>query len=210
MKKKSPVIPILLIAAAVIFLITRPHPDKHRAISGLKDPVQKETTGGVKKSLDGYDLTIDFKYTYDIEALVISTKDYSPSNIGNKLSPKDLALAWGPVAQVNDKYDFHWRHGSRFYYWNLDSWDDLERIGGESVVTEHSANCHIIPADDEVKKKVKKMKAGDHIRLKGYLVNIDGSTSDGNTFWWYSSTVRSDSGDGACEVIYVTDAQILP
>ncbi|MBR1701545.1 MAG: hypothetical protein IJ716_06265 [Lachnospiraceae bacterium] len=47
------------------------------------------------------------------------------------------------------------------------------------------------------------------MRLKGYLVNLDGSKPDGTTFYWNSSTTRSDSGAHSCEVIYVTGVEWL-
>ena len=68
---------------------------------------------------------------------------------------------------------------------------------------------HIIPASDDVRWKLKMLRAGDHIRLRGYLVDVDGIRSDGATFYWHSSTTRTDTGDGACEVIYTTGIEWL-
>jgi hypothetical protein len=60
-----------------------------------------------------------------------------------------------------------------------------------------------------VKKSIKKIKTGDHIRLKGYLVSITATDSKGTPYYWNSSTSRNDTGDGACEVMYVTEVNIL-
>ena len=199
---------LLLVAAALILaFVFTPRGNKHRAVAGLKDPVQKEAKGSVKTKAAGYDITISFQYSYDIEALVISAKDYSGTSVGDKLAPKDLALAWGKVAEYNDKMDFHWRQSGRFYYWRLDSWDEVDKLGGEAVIVEHSCNNHLIPADEIIMKQIKKIKAGDHIRLKGYLVNVTGNDGNGRDFWWNTSTTRSDSGSGACELIYVTSVE---
>ena len=198
---------LIIVAAVVLAVVFTPRGNKRRSVSGLKDPVQKEAVGSVNTEAAGYDIKISFAYSYDIEALVVSAKDYSGSSVGDKLAPKDLALAWGKVAEYNDRMDFHWKQSGRFYYWRLDSWDEAEKLGGESVIVEHSCNNHLIPADDMIKKQIKKIKAGDHIRLKGYLVNIAGTDKNGREFWWDTSTTRSDSGGGACELIYVTSVE---
>ena len=87
--------------------------------------------------------------------------------------------------------------------------DVLDPVGGIDGVARQCSNNHLIPADTRVKKAIKKIKKGDHIRITGYLVYIDGKKSDGTTFFWNSSTTRDDDGDGACEVIYVTDVEWL-
>ena len=40
--------------------------------------------------------------------------------------------------------------------------------------------------------------------MEGYLVYIEAATPKGKTFTWNSSLSREDSGDGACEIFYVT------
>ncbi|SEP95498.1 hypothetical protein SAMN02910289_00920 [Lachnospiraceae bacterium RM5] len=182
---------------------------KRKAVSNVPDPVQEDADGGVTKKIGGYDVNINFLYSYDIKALVVHTKDYNGSDIVCKLSPRDFALAWGKVAEYNDRINFHWSQSNRWYYWNVDSYDEIAPVGGEDGVAYHSANNHIIPADKSVKKLVKKVKTGDYIRMKGYLVSINARNSNGATFNWNSSTTREDTGDGACEVFYVTDLEWL-
>ena len=50
----------------------------------------------------------------------------------------------------------------------IDSSVDQEKLfGGEAGVGMCLSNNHIIPASDEVRWKLKMLRAGDHIRLKG-------------------------------------------
>ena len=121
------------------------------------------------------------------------------------LSPCDFALAWGNVAKYNDEVNLNWSQKNRWYYWKADSVSEIDQMGGTDGVNKHSANCHIVPATDTVKKVVKNIKAGDIVELKGYLVDIQGTKGNGTTVSWTSSTTRDDTGDGACELIYVTD-----
>ncbi len=77
--------------------------------------------------------------------------------------------------------------------------------GGKSIIDGQSSNNHLIPNDDAVREKIHNIKEGDYVRIEGYLVNIYGQKNDGHYFKWNTSTTRSDTGNGACEIIYVTN-----
>lgn len=212
LSKKTIIILIIILAIAASGFIWSiyggTNQGHRRAITGLKDPIQTEATGSEQRSVNGYDVTINYLYNYDIDALVVSTHNYSGTGIDDKLSSKDVALAWGPVAEYNELIDFHWSQSGRWYRWQANSYKEIEKVGGVEGVTQHSSNNHLIAADNSVKRQIRKIKTGDEVHLTGYLVNIDGRRSDGATFWWYTSTTRSDSGDGSCEVFYVTNVEI--
>ena len=57
-------------------------------------------------------------------------------------------------------------------------------------------------ASDNILRVLKKVRAGDFLRLDGYLVFADGFIR-GDEVHWHSSLNRKDTGDGACEVFYV-------
>ena len=199
---------LLIVIAVIIFFFVKEHVGR-RSIAGIGEPVQTEASGSAKMNLDGYDITVTYKYSYNIAALVVSTHDYAENDIGDKLAPTDVALAWGKVAALNGSVDFHWSHSGRFIRWSLPSSEELAKVGSEAEVDHSVSNNHLIAANESIKKRIKKIKEGDYIRIKGYLVNVDGVKSDGTSFYWYSSTSRDDTGDGACEVIYVTDVEWL-
>ncbi len=178
-----------------------------QAYTGIRLPVQTEAEGITQKTVGEYTVNITYLYHYDIEALVVHTKDYFGWNVDDQLSNKDLALAWGTVAQYNNDIDFHWDQSGRWYSWRVNSMSELAPVGGVSDVSLQSSNNHIIPADDSVRQKVNAIRRGDHIRLQGYLVNVDGLGKGGKSFQWHSSTSRSDGGAHSCEVIYVTDVE---
>ena len=180
-----------------------------RSVKGIPDPIQKDAKGSVEKKVGGYDITITFKNSYDISALVVHDCDYNGGSIDDLLAPKDVALAWGPVAEYNDQIDFNWDQSGRWYYWYVNDASVLGPVGGADGVNLHSANNHLIPADENTKEKVKRLKQGDYIRIQGYLVDVDGTDSSGGTFYWYSSTTREDTGNGSCEIIYVTSVEWL-
>ena len=178
-----------------------------RAITGIRGPIQEKADGGETLHTAGYAVEVRYLAEYDIEGLVVHRKKYGGDGIGAALAPVDAALAWGEVAENNRKIDFHWRQSGRWYYWRVDDIAELAPVGGEAGLNEQSSNNHLVPANDSIRKKVKKIRRGDHIRIKGYLADIYAEKSDGEVFTWTSSTSRTDQGDGACELIYVTDIE---
>jgi hypothetical protein len=69
----------------------------------------------------------------------------------------------------------------------------------------HSANMHLIPATDEIRRLIENIKKGRLVELSGSLVNVE--FTDNRR--WISSLIRTDTGDGACEAVYVEEFRIL-
>lgn len=126
---------------------------------------------------------------------MLSSKSYSVGREAD-LSPVDLALGWGPMSDetILNKVDISQSH--RFYYWHVDEFPIPRR-----EIETHSANMHMIPADDRIEKMLKSVRPGEVVKLSGYLVQVN--ASDG--WHWKSSLTREDTGNGACEVVYVKE-----
>lgn len=77
--------------------------------------------------------------------------------------------------------------------------DDLN-IVDLGTVAQSSSNHHIVPADEKIRSQLEQIRENDYVRLKGYLVNIHYKGQTVNT-----STTRTDTGSGACEVMLVTE-----
>ena len=197
----------LLLAAALVYFLLE---DKgvRRGIKGIPEPKQTEASGGTSFEMSGYDVNVSYMAAYEIEALVVHTHDYTGLSLGDRLAPVDLGLAWGKVAEYNDRIDFHWEQANRWLNWHTDSYSELQAVGGEDAVLQQASNNHIIPATGTVRKAVKKIKMGDRVRLKGYLVNLNAEKSNGATFTWSSSLTRDDTGNHACELFYVTGVEV--
>ena len=133
---------------------------------------------------------------FQIRARVLSREDYSWGNEAD-LSPVDLALGWGVMSDqaVLDKISI--RQSSRWYYTRY----KLPAPIPERTIMQNSGNMHMIPADGGVRKKLKKIRRGDIVQLRGQLVDID--TDSG---WrWRTSMSRNDTGGGSCEIVYLQD-----
>lgn len=136
---------------------------------------------------------------FELQARVLSRRLYR-YDAASKLSPLDLALGWGRMSDTAVLRKLNIRQSDRWYYY---SWPSEPPIPpGEIVV--NSANMHMIPANAEIEQRLKRIKAGNVVRIKGFLVNVIGS----NGFYWNTSLRRDDAGNGACEIVWVAELSI--
>lgn len=175
----------------------------------LPQPLQQSTNGYVVKYISGTPVNISYIAKYTIQGVVLDTYDYLEYNTQNKLSPIDVALGWGTLANPNNYSKVNWSSsGNRFLYHRITDYSLLNTMS-ESYLDDHFSNNHLIPSSNEIKKLIKSIKKGDYISIEGYLVNATYKKEDNYMFYWNSSTSRTDSGDGACELIYVIDIKWL-
>ena len=136
---------------------------------------------------------------FDIKAKVLSKKNYRTGR-ETDLSPTDLALGWGNMSDESILEKIKISQSNRWYRWRVDSFPIPRR-----EIEIHSANMHLIPANDSVANVIGKVRKGDIIEISGSLVNV--ISNDG---WrWKSSQTRNDTGNGACELIWVESLHIV-
>jgi hypothetical protein len=110
------------------------------------------------------------------------------------LSPLDLALGWGPMSDEAVLGEIDIRQSNRWYRWHTHTMPIPRR-----KIETHSANMHMVPADQSVAEALHDVRRGQIVSLSGKLVRID--ADDG--WHWVSSLSREDTGGNACEVLYV-------
>ena len=161
-------------------------------------PLQESITSDTSHNFDDY--TINEVATFRLKAKVLAKKNYYTGR-ESELSPTDLALGWGNMSDETILEQVEISQSNRFYYWRVESFP----IPRKEIET-HSANMHLIPADDSIKSTIGNIRIGDIIEISGSLVNV--TTQDDN--WrWKSSQTRSDTGKGACELILVKSLYIV-
>lgn len=136
--------------------------------------------------------------TFSLSARVLSREHYRHDS-GSALSPWDLALGWGPMSDEQYLKDIEISQHGRFYFWSVQQFP-LPR----EVIETHSANMHMIPADEGVEDVLDGIRVGEVIHLEGILIRAEGP----NGWYWQSSLTRADTGAGACEVIFVRRARV--
>ncbi|HUU05724.1 MAG TPA: hypothetical protein VMZ49_07600 [Patescibacteria group bacterium] len=151
--------------------------------------------------------TITPLYHYELFGLVVSQHrsdsllDISHRRWQDYLNIKDLCVVWGR----NIRSGVY----RRMKFWNRDftcmcSFPDQET--GRLFSGSHLSNNHILCVDENLSRLILRVRPGDQIHFKGYLVNY---SQPANQFSRGTSTVRDDTGNGACETVYVTDFSIL-
>jgi hypothetical protein len=64
---------------------------------------------------------------------------------------------------------------------------------------------HIIPANDAVRADLGRLRVGHLVHLRGFLVMAERRDKG----VWLSSMTRTDSGNGACELVLAEHIDIL-
>lgn len=136
---------------------------------------------------------------FSVEALVLSRTHYATGREA-RFSEIDLALGWGPMSDPAVLSELKiWQSGRWYFY----RWQNPPPVA-PFVIQSHSSNFHTVPANDEIGAQLRSVQRGDIVTLYGYLINIRGA--DG---WnWKSSLSRTDTGNGACELLWVEQMNI--
>ena len=136
---------------------------------------------------------------FSIDARVLHRKVYRYDNQA-ALVPVDLALGWGPMSDQRVLDQLTISQSGRFYWYQYRQ----PPIPKDQIIS-HSTNVHIIPATSAIASRCKSLRAGSLIHLSGDLVEATGPGIGS----WRSSLSRTDSGNGACELMWVKEMSIL-
>ncbi len=160
-------------------------------------PVQTLLSNGEQFEFRGATLTKVASYI--ITGRVLSTRQYY-SGLETKVSSVDLALGWSLLAEsaIVDQLNFM-QNDRRLYYQSK----SLIPLTTDQIAA-NSSNNHIIAANDGVEDTIEGLQKDDVITLRGYLVNV----RYGDNWHWDTSLSRTDEGDGACEIMFVTEVII--
>ncbi len=142
--------------------------------------------------LNDYQLTR--KASFEIRARVLSKEPYYLNRTAD-LAPIDLALGWGAMSDsaVLDQIDI-----SQSARWYRTRYELPPPIPDQQIIAS-SSNMHMIPARKGIERSLKKLREGDIVLIRGYLVDVDHDSG----WYWRSSMSRTDTGDGACELVFV-------
>jgi hypothetical protein len=91
---------------------------------------------------------------------------------------------------------------NRFFFYH---WQSAPPIPAGEIAA-HCSNNHLIPAGAGVARAVRRLRLGEIAELRGWLVDVAGPAG----FAWRTSRQRGDSGNGACEVVYVEEIKSVP
>jgi hypothetical protein len=173
-------------------------------IDTSQDPVQTthKSDEPITKEIKNGHFTITPVAEYRMSGMVVGKETY-PSGWDGEISPVDLAIIWGKLAEAEYGRYITYGQSSRWYFYQYKPGSPVDH----SFVISHSANNHIIPANENIRKAVKTIKEKDKVVLEGFLVNIKG-TYRGQPVTWNTSLSRTDIGSASCELFYVSKVRI--
>jgi hypothetical protein len=136
---------------------------------------------------------------FSLDARVLHQKIYRYDR-NAALVPVDLAIGWGPMSDqaVLDKLEIS--QSARFFWYQYRQ----APIPADQIIC-HSTNLHLIPSTAAIASQCKSLRAGELIHLSGLLVEATGPEIG----TWRSSLSRTDTGNGACELVWVEEIRNL-
>ena len=133
---------------------------------------------------------------YDIAARVLRREIYRVDG-GATLAPVDLAVGWGPLSDSRILDQLEFSQMGRFFYWKPRDASTFP-LDRETLIA-HGAQMHLIPATKDIDRRIRRLRPGQIAIIGGYLIDVRGPGG----FQWNTSLTRTDTGDGACEIVWV-------
>ncbi|GHU15883.1 hypothetical protein FACS189441_8020 [Betaproteobacteria bacterium] len=144
-------------------------------------------------------------YRYELYGLVVSKHDThgfmdsAHKEWGDHINTTDLCVIWGRNAFSGIYQQLRFSSGQWTCYVESSDSETWEKFSGE-----HLSNNHLLADQRDISRKLKQVQVGDQIYFKGYLVEYSH-----DSFHRGTSIVRTDSGDDACETVYIKSFSIL-
>ena len=210
---KSLVRKILLSSGTLLFLAywqSAELPTPNDLLSDLKnEPIQTITDKQIFNSrVGGITYTIRPLYKYDLYGLVVSKHDadtwwdYIHREANDRLNVSDICVVWGKNAQNGSYLPIHFSSGQFTCYWKTNSSKDFAAFDQFSI-----SNNHLLTDQASLAKIISHIKRGDQIHFSGYLAEYE--HHNGFHFKRGTSIVRTDTGNHACETVFVEKIEIL-
>ena len=170
------------------------------------EPEQKPTSRpAFTTRWKGVEYRVDPEFEYELRGLVVSFRRHDGNSrmhrrANDHLNVADVCVLWSDNAssQYLDKLKF-W---NGIFTCNVKTSD---REAWESFDMTEISNNHLISDDPRIRERVSDLRIGDQVRIRGVLANYaSGGGSERRT-----STTREDTGDGACETIFVHSFEVI-
>jgi hypothetical protein len=187
------------------WLQTRPIPTYKIDPQIAQIPVQEsiDKTEPFRIEYQGHVYDVQPVADYELWGLVVSHNDISSiSDIYHdetSLDTRDLCVIWGENVTHDGFHQVDFRSGPWTCYFQYQY--------GVRFNHDHLSNNHLITDDNWIREQLNKIRIGDQIVLRGQLVNYRDQAMP--EFWRKSSLTREDAGNGACEVLFVKELQVV-
>ena len=181
-------------------------PERSRIQPELLGEPKQGTTGRAPFGFDyrGLKYEVQPVASYDLYGLVVSHNDiHGIADIyhdDDSVDTKDLCVIWGPNLEHDDYRRITFENTPTWCHWSWRS-DDIQ-FHSEAI-----ANNHLVTDSAALRAALDRVHIGDQVHFSGMLANYRDMRHP--EFWRPSSTSRTDSGAGACEVVYFEQLEVL-
>ena len=175
----------------------------------LTEPLQVKTrTQPFQVQANGVVYTIDPLFDYELNGMVVS--EYTSGELGDIyhhdrwkdfINIKDLCVIWGHNVAGGVYQEMSFSNSP----WICRAYWPSQEVGTRFRQSQLSNN-HLLTNRPEVNEAIMQSEPGDQVHFKGMLARY--SHSHGK-FRRGTSTSRTDTGNGACETVFVTDFEIV-
>ncbi|MGI9248607.1 MAG: hypothetical protein ACR2QI_06300 [Woeseiaceae bacterium] len=172
----------------------------------LGEPRQTATrTQPFDASFNGVDYRVEPEFEYDLAGMVVSYRHHDGNSrmhflANDHLNMLDVCVVWADSATSK------WLH--KINFWNgifTCNVRTRDSAAWAAFNMNQLSNNHLISDDEYIRDQVKGISIGDQIRVRGYLASY--SSAEGGKRG--TSTTRTDTGDGACETLFVERFEII-
>ena len=180
-------------------------PDHTALVSELnQDPIQVRTTATpFMFQYHGEEYWIEPVAEYELWGLVVTHNNITGitdiMHTKDSVDIKDICVLWGSNVSNNNYQRMNFSSGDFICYYQYPY--------GVHFQGNELSNNHLLSDNETVRETIRQAHIGDQIHLRGKLVNYNWQSHPG----WVrrTSTTRNDTGNGACEVVFVNDFEIL-
>ncbi|MGI9238408.1 MAG: hypothetical protein ACR2QZ_13490 [Woeseiaceae bacterium] len=172
----------------------------------LAEPKQAATRADPFEAVfKGVNYQVEPEYEYDLAGMVVSFRHHDGKSrmhfrANDHLNMMDVCVVWGDTATSKLLH--------KIKFWNgifTCNFRTRDQAAWAAFSQNQISNNHLISDDEFIRKQVKDIRIGDQIRVRGYLASY--SNAGGGKRG--TSTTRTDTGDGACETVFVESFNII-
>ena len=200
----------LLVASAVVAIVSfwnrNEVPRNVVFRAELATPPRQTPTAKTPFTVDyaGVRYGVEPKFAYDLYGMVVSYRQHDGESLMHRrandhLNVADLCVVWSDTAFSPTLHEISFWNGiftCNFETRDAEAWANFD--------THEISNNHLISADDAIRDRVGTVRIGDQVHIRGWLSSYGNGPSKRGT-----STTRDDTGNGACETIYIDDFEVL-
>ncbi len=199
---------ILLLLTAIWRSESLPPPSE-LVSSLLEEPTQVMVKQPAFTSVsNNIEYTVQPLYEYDLAGLVVSKHDantwwdYIHRAWNDSLNIVDLCVVWGNNVRNGSYAAIDFSSGQFTCNFSTNSNEAFAAFDQSAI-----SNNHLLTDQASIAKKMRSVRVGDQIHFRGHLVEY--SHNHGFAFKRGTSTVRTDTGNGACETVFIDSFEIL-